>query len=125
MGFSLLLLSSCGNKLYLDDKSQAQMSKSVLYKQYALCHCIKVAYKDDSINLKDISEAIYQELSDYTIMGEKARMLDSFSVAKAKQIKPSQIADYNGRRAVLSDCIQFYHSKQLDSLVKRLIRDFK
>ncbi|MET4142351.1 T6SS amidase immunity protein Tai4 family protein [Pedobacter sp. UYP1] len=88
-------------------------------KDYALCECISLVGKNDTTFKNDISPGIYIDISSYG-HGQKNIYKDIDSLARKvySEITPSQIADYGGRKAYTASCIDFYHSKSLDSLVR-------
>ncbi|MDB5008299.1 MAG: hypothetical protein JWP45_2692 [Mucilaginibacter sp.] len=90
-------------------------------KEYALCSCIKFSFKDDEAIKSDLSFTVYKGITDY---GSPLvyRTIDSASKKAAFSIQPSQIADFNGKKAMLSGCINYYESLKLDSLVKSFDR---
>lgn len=93
-----------------------------LLKEYAFCKCLEHASKDSSFFQDDISISVYREIASYN---DTAFVnIDSLAKEAAFQIKPSQIADHENRKAILSDCFLFYKSKKLDSAVKSLDKEF-
>ena len=89
-----------------------------LMKDYALCRCITIAYKDVPPIENDISVSLYHEQSLYS---NKADLkIDSLARVVALSIKPSEYPDYKGKRPILYFCTEFYKSKALDSLVRAL-----
>lgn len=95
------------------------ISKKTLLKEYALCKCLNYAYNDSS-SKNDISAGVYREIAGYGF--ETYDMIDSLAQKVADSIKPSQIFDHNGKKAIEMNCIAFYRSRQLDSFVKVIIK---
>lgn len=93
-----------------------------MLKNLALCNCIQYISHDDTIK-NDISTSIFMELSDFNPKVWKS--IDSLSAVAASEVQPSQIADYNGQKPYLKGCIDFYHSKRLDSLVKTFNKGYE
>jgi hypothetical protein len=89
-----------------------------LLKEYAYCKCLEYASKDTTFFKGDISQVVYKEISHYELKAFET--IDSLSQLAASEIKPSQIADYENKKAILSDCFLFYKSRSLDSTVKAL-----
>ncbi|HEY8928350.1 MAG TPA: hypothetical protein VIM55_04115 [Mucilaginibacter sp.] len=118
----LLIMAGCGSKG--DAKKQAKIQdttyqvKYKLFKEYALCSCMKYAFKDDTIMQNDISFTIYHQITDES--PEWYKSIDSLSKIAASRIEPSQIADYNGKKPRLQGCITYAQGMQLDSLLRSL-----
>jgi len=121
--FAIIILFGCSKNNYLSKKtSEGRLPKfSELLKEYTYCKCILYSIKDSSIQ-NDISLSVYQELSNYQIVNTVANKLDSAARIAAGKIKPSQLADYNNKKAVFFECFQFYKSKELKKLINRLAR---
>lgn len=86
-----------------------------MLKEYALCSCIREISNDDSIK-NDISFSILAELTDYH---QKAMHgIDSLTEKVVLTFEPAQIADYNGKKPYMLQCINYYKSKQLDSIIR-------
>ncbi len=98
-------------------KDSTIQNKHKWLKEYALCSCIKYSLKNDTSLKNDLSFVIYKEITDY---GNPSvyQIIDSASSQVAINIKPSQVADYNKKKAFLNGCIEYYQSEKLDSLVK-------
>lgn len=111
-----IVFTSCNYKTKNLAKQESVANKHKWLKDYALCSCIKYCFKEDTIIKNDLSFAVYHEISDYS-NATIYRTIDSLSKDAALNIEPSQIADHNGRKALLQGCINFYESKKLDSIV--------
>lgn len=111
---AILLLFAC--------KQQERNTRRDYLKEYAFCQCLKRVkdYKYEEAMKADISTGVYFELSRYA--PEVYTQLDSAAANAAALIQPSALADHEGKKAVLMQCFQFYKSKSLDSLVKRMDR---
>jgi len=85
-------------------------------KEYALCKCITEVSRDTLLK-NDLTFSVYANIADY---GDSKiyRAIDSAAKHTALNIQPSQIKDYNGKKAYMLSCIQFSQSKKLDSLIK-------
>lgn len=86
-------------------------------KEYAFCKCLEYATKDSFLS-NDLSVSVYKEIANYD--PSVYQIIDSLSRKKALEILPSQIADYDGKKAILVSCFNFYKSKTLDSVVKKM-----
>lgn len=107
----LLLITGCRTSKYSESRN--------FLKQYAFCRCLAFAYEDSVYFRKnDISEWVYRDIARYN--GNVYDRIDSLSRIKARSIRPSIIADYEGKKAILLSCFEYYHSKILDSLVKTM-----
>jgi hypothetical protein len=121
--FPIALLLSCNKntKVKIPDNTgdSTSQNKRKWLKEYALCSCIKYSFKDDTAIKNDLSFTVYKEITDYGNLAVY-RTMDSISKIAAFDIKPSQIADYNGKKALLLGCIEYYQSKKLDSIIRKL-----
>jgi len=118
---SIIILLGCQNKNRSKQSITAIDSaiekKHKWLKEYALCSCIKYSFKNDSAISNHLSFTIYKEITDYD-KPAIYKLIYRLSKKASNNIKPSQIADFNGKRAILSGCINFAESKTLDSLIK-------
>jgi hypothetical protein len=80
---------------FFRQKAKTEINLKTLLKEYSYCKCLQSLYPNDLLFKNDISFTVYQEISDYAIMGEDAKKLDSISFEYAESIKPSDIPDYN------------------------------
>jgi hypothetical protein len=87
-------------------------------KEYAFCKCLEFASNDSVLFKEDISITVYKEIANYAL--NVFTSVDSLTMKAALAIKPSIIADYNHRKAIVSDCFIFFKSRQLDSLVRSM-----
>ncbi len=112
---SCIIAQSCGSKIVDGNGRPTVKFRTEMLKDYALCQCIKEVSNDDSIK-NDISFSILTELADYH---QKAMHgIDSLTEKVVLNFEPAQIADYNGKKPYLLGCINYYKSKQLDSLIR-------
>lgn len=100
---------ACGTSKYAENRS--------FLKEYAFCQCVQYA-TGDSFHTEDISKGIYRDIAKYD--PEVYDELDSFSKQKALTILPSAVADHEGKKAVFFNCFRFFHSKELDSMVRKM-----
>lgn len=98
------------------------MGHRKILKQYAFCKCFEFASNDTAFFNNDISTGVYIEISSY--YRDVFARIDSLAKQTARQIKPTEIPDYNNKKAVLKDCFLFYESKVLDSLIKTMNKDY-
>ena len=110
-----IIAQSCGSKKLDGDGRPTVKFRTEMLKDYALCRCIMEVSNDDSIK-HDISFSILTELADYHIKAMNG--IDSLTKKVVLNIEPAQIADYNGKKPYLLGCINYYKSKQLDSLIR-------
>lgn len=106
--YAILLITSCRTDHYAENREYL--------KEYAFCQCVEFA-SGDSIPSKDISRSVYRDIAHYDLTVYDA--IDSLSKLKAMQIPASVIFDYGGKKAVFLHCFQYYHSSQLDSMVRK------
>lgn len=91
-----------------------------LLKQLAFCDCLGYAFKDDSLyTKKDISKSVLFDISQYGYF-KAYHQVDSLAKSFANAIPIAIQSDYAGKRAITFRCLQFYHSSQLDALVRSL-----
>jgi len=108
--FPIVTLISCRT-------SKADTTRTLI-KEYALCKCIQFAVPNDSSLKQDISPAVYREMILYNY--PELNIIDSLARKAAFSIVPSPIADLAGKRSVMMNCIGFYKSGQLDSVVRSI-----
>lgn len=83
-------------------------------KAYAMCECLDMV----GLGKDDNSLSLINNLSEYTIHGEKATKLDSLVKIAVEGIRPSQLPDDKGRKPMAYRCLELYNSPQLDSVIK-------
>jgi hypothetical protein len=96
--------------------------KHLWLKQLAFCSCLKYSFNKDTNIKNDLSFTVYKQIADYN--SENYSEIDSAAKIAAFKIQPSQIADYNGKKAIITGCFAYYESLQLDSLVKKFDKQF-
>ena len=116
-GLFVISLTSCRvqNTSLVLQKTTVQRS---LLKEYFLCVCITEGFKDEQITDKDISQAIYFDILQYS--PEAIQIVRDSAVQFVGTIRPSPIIDLNNKRAIIMMSIEKYKSKELDRLVKSL-----
>lgn len=121
-----ILLSTEGCKIKKAGKT-SQSEKRQWMKEYALCSCLSLIAKQDTAIQDDISKSIYVEITDYTRTDKNNiyNAVDSLASKAIKSINPTQIADYEGRKPYMKSCIEFYQSKELDSLIRHYDSEYK
>ena len=83
-------------------------------KNYAFCQCLRYSLKSDSLLIKDGSSAGYFEVGAYKV--NAFEMIDSISKAISNKIYKSK----EGKPLAIMKCLDFYNSKELDTLVNSL-----
>jgi hypothetical protein len=111
----LLFLFAC--------KHQQIAANQAYLKEYAFCKCLSQVkdYNYASATKADISASVYLDISGYPI--DVHILLDSAAAKAAALIKPSMVPDHQGKKAVLMGCFDFYKSKQLDSLIRKIDKE--
>ena len=109
-----LLLIGCAS-------SSKFAANRTLLKEYAYCRCFQYASNDTVFLKNDISLSVYRDIANYNFIAYNK--IDSLSRLVALGIKPSQIADYQNKKAISFDCFLFYKSKRLNSLIKSLDKE--
>jgi hypothetical protein len=79
---------------------------------------VAFALPKDSAIQNDISITAYHDISNYT--QESYVLVRTVTKKFSDSIKPSVIGDHENKRGVLIDCMRFYQSNYLDSLVRTL-----
>lgn len=76
---------------------------------------------DKAALANDISQAI-----NFDVIGDKLYVEQSDSLGQAfnSLIKPAKILDYNGKRAIVNQCLAYYESKKLDSIAKHAYKKY-
>lgn len=98
-------------------RSGTQAQQEQWLKELALCNCL--VYATGTKEMKgDISRGIYMDIANYS--QDVYDLIDSVSKNAASKIAPSQIADHDGKKALFLDCMNFYNSQKLDSLVRHI-----
>jgi hypothetical protein len=114
----IAILSACSRNGFENGNRRSDLQeKREWLKQYAYCQCLLAVYNNDSLLKQHISPGVYVNISDYP--PDLYTVVDSLSKERGQSIQPSAIADYNGKKAVLLGCFNYYKSAQLDSLVRR------
>jgi hypothetical protein len=115
----ILIFALLANAILL--YSQAKLTDSAissqrgLLKDYALCKCVNYGFKEDNLLKKDFSATVLVEQLDYN--PEVFVILDSLMKKFAYTIPISKYADEMGKRGVMINCINYYNSKEFDSLI--------
>jgi len=89
-----------------------------LLKEYFLCECITEGFKDKQIDENDISQAGYFDILRYS--PEAFHEVKDYASIFVTSIKSSHIEDLGFKKAIISDCIGKYKSKELDEFIKSL-----
>jgi hypothetical protein len=117
--FIILILSTvnycCTKKLYSKKNEAEIVEQREDLKSFALCQCLRQGYKSSPV-YEDISAGVYNDNLVYGINVIDTITKISFLVADS--IEPAMHHDYNGKKAIIGSCIEFYKSKRLDSIVK-------
>lgn len=89
-----------------------------LLKEYAYCRCYELTSGDSTIFKRDVSLGVYIDLAgyDWTVFS----IIDSLTQQVTSHPTPPELRYYGSEKSAFFDCFLFYHSKQLDSLVKSL-----
>ncbi|MFD2145536.1 T6SS amidase immunity protein Tai4 family protein [Mucilaginibacter antarcticus] len=112
-------MSGCGSIKAVRTEVAAQN----IYRDYVLYKCIIRAFDNDPVFSKDISLSVYNDVAKYPLgAGLVGRKLDSLAVIKVNSIKPSIIADYEGKKAIFMQCLDYYNSKKLRDEIKVILK---
>lgn len=89
-----------------------------LLKEYAYCRCFQYASGDTAYFINDVSLSVYFDIANYDFNAYDK--MDSLSRMTVAEFRPSEIFDYQNKKAVFLNCFNFYKSKRLDSLIRSL-----
>jgi hypothetical protein len=120
---SILLISVNTSHAQIKNLSNIT-SQRLLLKDYALCKCLGYGFKNDSLQLKDHSLTVLTEQLYYSL--ETLEYIDSLMLNFADSIPLGSHSDTNGervRRGIMLNCFEYYNSKKLDLLIRRLDKD--
>jgi hypothetical protein len=93
-----------------------------VYRQYFLARCIYIAFGQEIVGSKDISLSVYYAVGDEFGGTDHARKLDSLAKKMVDSITPTQVDDYEGRKPILMDCIEYYESKELKREIMKILK---
>jgi hypothetical protein len=89
------------------------------YKRQVFISCLNVQNRELSKN--DVSESINADILGNTYYLKQA---DSLGKGFYRLIRPSKILDHNNNRALVNGCLEYYESKQLDSMAKSAYKEY-
>ncbi len=112
----VIIFTSCTSSSKLKESRQ-------LLKEYAYCKCFQYATGDTAFFINDVSLSVYFDIANYDF--NAYIKVDSLSKSVVAAFNPFEIADYKGKKAVFLNCFNFYKSKQLDSVVKKLDNEIR
>jgi hypothetical protein len=126
----IIFFASCGTSKYaIRDKENIENMKELAY-----CKCLTFAIQKfvgkDSLDISNNNANMYFEYIEWYYVKKILPVLDSaaesISIEEAKHRfnkGPGQVAEgVNGKVEYKMDCLNFYKSKQLDSLVRAMNR---
>jgi hypothetical protein len=120
--FFVLILIGCSTSREFKEP----MKMTQLYRDYVLYRCIVLGFDNDSIFLKDATPGVYGDFSGYTIAGGPIGIrLDSLARQKVASLKPIEIPDYEGRKSIFMNCINYYNRKELKRDIKKISKLLK
>jgi hypothetical protein len=93
-----------------------------VYRQYFLARCIYIAFDEEIVRSKDISLAVYYAVGDEFGSTNHAHKLDSLAKKMVNSITPTQVDDYEGRKPILKDCIEYYESNELKREIIKILK---
>ncbi len=121
-GLLILTLLSCSTSKTASNK----INKESVYRDYVLYKCLILGYGAKADFTKDITPAVYNDFVDYTLGNTPiGRKLDSLANKEISSIKPLEIVDYDGEKAIFMSCLNYYNSKELRVEIKKLVKEFK
>jgi hypothetical protein len=101
-----------------NEKARNPNQERELLRQFAFCKCFQYATDDSAYFLKrDVSLSVYRDLS-AGYPESVYDQLDAMAKKAADDIKPA-MADYEGKKAVLKGCLEFYDSDELKTAISK------
>ena len=122
--FLLIVLASCsGNKKYSERQYQKNVKDAFIYffKVQAYCSCVQHAYANKEIVKLQWEEDLMGSY-DGLAYPEVLKAIDSLGRAEASKIKPSEYADFEGKKRITAACLDFYTGKTLDSVATAMYK---
>ncbi|MDH5413295.1 MAG: hypothetical protein OEW87_04095 [Flavobacteriaceae bacterium] len=119
---SIFFTFSCKSKdIVKINKTKDISLKQIQYaKDFVFCKCLYSRLDIETI--KRINKVDYSFGYYWDVYEGNPLILDSIAKAYAKSIPKSQIDDLNNKIPLISSCLEFYRSKELDSLIRNLSR---
>ena len=116
----LIFLVACNNKSISKNTKESNIDSILIQRQtwlknYALCACASEGYKQEGIEVIDYSYGVYRDIAPYD--QKSYSIIDSIAKKIIEKTPALQIDDYNNKKPILKSCLEFYHSKFLDSVV--------
>ncbi len=96
-----------------------------VFRDYVLYKSIVGAFGNDTLFNRDITPAVYNDLTDYAFAGPAGKRLDSLVQLNLASLEPSEIADYEGKTAIFMHCVDYYNSEELREDVQKIINEVK
>lgn len=112
-----ILLTTVVAAFFACSTKPKNQQRETLMRNYAFCRCMYYSLPKDSSIHTDPSGSALRELLEGS--EELNNALDSVARQAAGAILPSPIFDHGGRRLVLYECLKFYGSATLDSVVQK------
>jgi len=103
-------IASCSSKKNINEE-QVQIAKD-----YVFCKCYYSQL--DSITLKNVYSIDLSLGYYFDVYEGNPFYLDSIAKDYAFKIEKTQILDLGNRIPLMADCLKFYRSKKLDSLIR-------
>ena len=93
-----------------------------LAKQYAMGSMLYFALKPEGFDLsdKDVSLSVCVEVGDLSL--DLTNSIDKMAQSAAKSIKPSEIGDYNFKKTIVMDCVEFMNSKSVADTIDKYLK---
>lgn len=126
--FLLLLISvGCNAQKEIPNRQLANNQEEAFvdfFKIQVYCSCLKHGYEN-----KQIMELIYKEdlLGGYDGLANDLIQEEINTIGKqiASTIKPETYLDFENKKRITATCLNFYNSKDLDSLAKSIYEKYK
>ncbi|RZK17131.1 MAG: hypothetical protein EOO43_13790 [Flavobacterium sp.] len=92
------------------------------YRWYVLAECIYIGFDKDKVFEKDITFSILNDITEYVKLTSHGRKLDSLVKIKIQSIPPSQIEDYQKKKAIILESMRYYDSEELKRQVQEILK---
>ncbi|MEJ7560786.1 MAG: hypothetical protein WKF66_20915 [Pedobacter sp.] len=113
--------------LGFSDNTKAQIEPSAkemesYYRWYVLAECIYIGFDKDKVFEKDITFSVLNDITEYVRLTSHGRKLDSLVKIKIQSIPPSQIEDYQKKKAIILESMRYYDSEELKRQVQEILK---
>ncbi|MGV3459115.1 MAG: hypothetical protein ACO1N9_01545 [Flavobacterium sp.] len=116
----LVFLTGCASKQDIAKRNYEKNLRDAtihFFKIQSFCSCYKFSFKQNDITMLMAQEDLMGSF-DMLQNPDILKTIDSLGRTEAEKIKPSDYADFEGKKRITMSCLEFYNSKRLDSIAK-------